>query len=110
MRVSGSSTYSPWILSARSANQAMFSPKRWASILDSRMVLPCSAVSTGAISSTLASMWAAALCRILARSAGASFDQDGNALRAALAARSTSASPPEGTRSTTSPVAGFRTS
>ena len=55
-RGSGRVTYSPWILSARSANQAMFSPKRSASILDSRMVLPCSAVRTGAISSTFPSM------------------------------------------------------
>ncbi len=108
--VSGRDTYSPWILSARSANQPMFSPKRRASIRDSRIVLPCSAVRTGAISSTLPSMWAAASWRMRARSFGASRDHPCCALAAALAARSTSSAPPLGTSSTTSPVAGFRTS
>ena len=88
----------------------MFSPKRWASILDSRMVLPCSLVRRGAISSTFESMWAAALCRISRRLAAVSFDQVSKALRAALAARSTSTGPPLGTSSTSSPLAGFRIS
>ena len=100
----------PWTLSARSANHAMFSPKRCASSLDSSSVLPCSLVRMGAISSTLVWAWAAALWRILARSAGASRPQPSCALAAALAARSTSSGPPAGTLSTTSPVAGFITS
>src|ERR671936_447319 len=41
-------TCSPWILSARSANQAMLSAKRSASIFDSISVLPCSRVSVAA--------------------------------------------------------------
>ena len=103
-------TCSPWTLSARSANQAMLSAKRSASIFDSRSVLPCSLVRIGAISSTLVWACAAALWRILALSAGASFPQASWALAAALAARSTSSGPPAGTLSTTSPVAGFITS
>src|SRR5258707_3056860 len=88
----------------------MFSPNRCASRRDSSSVLPCSLVRIGAISSTLASMLRAALCRISARLLGASFDQVVNAFAAAWAARSTSAGPPDGTSSTTSPVAGLRTS
>src|SRR5260370_994497 len=88
----------------------MFSPNRCASILDSRMVFPCSLVRMTAISSTFWSMWWAALCRISARLLFGSFDQVTNALAAAFAALSTSAGPPAGTSSTTSPVAGVRTS
>src|SRR5712671_1555582 len=58
----------------------MFSPKRWASSLDSSRVFPCSLVRIGAISSTFPSMCRAALCRISARLAGASLDQLPNAL------------------------------
>src|SRR5207249_3885214 len=76
----------------------------------SRIVLPCSAVSRGAISSTLVSMWSAALWSTAALLLGVSDDQLSNALAAALAARSTSSGPPDGTSSTTSPVAGLRTS
>src|SRR2546428_8010514 len=88
----------------------MFSPNRWASSLDSSSVFPCSLVRIGAISSTLPSMFRAALCRISALLAGASLDQVENAFAAACAALSTSAAPPAGTWSTTSPVAGLRTS
>src|SRR6266849_7180490 len=88
----------------------MFSPNRCASSLDSSKVLPCSLVRMGAISSTLPSMCLAALCRISARLAGASLDQLVKALAAACAALSTSAAPPAGTSSTTSPVDGLRTS
>src|SRR5207249_4311416 len=88
----------------------MFSPKRLASSRDSRRVLPCSLVSRTAISSTLESMCCAALCRISRRWLEGSFDQVMNAFAAACAALSTSAAPPAGTSSTTSPVAGLRTS
>src|SRR5216684_8637391 len=88
----------------------MFSPNLCASILDSRIVFPCSLVRMVAISSTFWSMWWAALCSISARLLFGSFDQVTNALAAALAALSTSAGPPAGTSSTTSPVAGLRTS
>ena len=107
---SGSLTYWPWILSARSANHPMFSPKRRASSRDSSSVLPCSLVRTGAISSTFDSMCCEALCKISRRWFAGSFDHVVNALAAACAALSTSAGPPAGTSSTTSPVAGFRTS
>jgi hypothetical protein len=104
--VSGRETYSPCTLSARSPYQAMFSPKRRASILDSSSVLPCSRVRIGAISSTLESMCSAARCRIRRRSAPDSRPQVRCAFSAARAARSTSSGPPFGTSSTTSPVAG----
>src|SRR5579864_5206808 len=107
---SGSRTYCPWILSARSANQPMFSPNRLASRRDSSSVLPCSLVRMTAISSTFLSMWSAALWRISRRWLAGSFDQVANALAAACAALSTSAASPAGTSSTTSPVAGLRTS
>src|SRR5258706_11577353 len=87
----------------------MFSPKRWASSLDSSRVFPCSLVRIGAISSTFPSICRAALCRISARLAGASLDQLPNAFAAAFAALSTSAAPPAGTSSPTSPVAGVWT-
>src|SRR3989442_2619486 len=88
----------------------MFSPNRWASSRDSSSVFPCSLVRIGAISSTLPSMFRAALCRISALLAGASLDQLENAFAAACAALSTSAAPPAGTWSTTSPVARLLTS
>src|SRR6202022_322605 len=88
----------------------MFSPNRLASSRDSSSVLPCSLVSSCAISSTLPSMCWAALCRISRRWLAGSLDHVPNALAAACAALSTSAGPPCGTSSTTSPVAGLRTS
>src|SRR6266849_2680915 len=88
----------------------MFSPKRLASSRDSRSVLPCSLVRITAISSTLPSMCWAALCRISRRWLAGSLDQVVNALAAAWAALSTSAAPPAGTSSMSSPVAGLRTS
>src|SRR5690348_18074694 len=88
----------------------MFSPKRRASRRDSRRVLPCSLVSSVAISSTLDSMCCEALCSTSRRWLEGILDHVPKALDAACAALSTSAIPPAGTSSTTSPVAGLRTS
>src|SRR6266849_6010754 len=88
----------------------MFSAKRSASIFESRSGLPCSLVSSWATSSRCSRTWATACIKICARLLLGVLLQAGNAAAAAAIARRVSAASPFGTLSTTSRVAGLRTS
>jgi len=88
----------------------MFSANRSASIFESRIGLPCSLVSNCATSSRCSRTWATACIRMWARLLLGVLLQAGNAAAAASIARRVSVASPLGTLSTTSPVAGLRTS
>ncbi|MGX1013504.1 enoyl-[acyl-carrier-protein] reductase (NADH) [Bradyrhizobium japonicum] len=95
---------------ASSANHSITSAAAIASILASPSVLPCSIVSSGAISSLRSRMIAAALRMIRQRSNGATLRQTLKPAEAAASASSRSDWPACATVPITSSVAGLRTS
>ena len=76
----------------------------------SRSVRPVSRASSATTSSARRSRMSAALRKIACRAAGGVCDHAGNAAAAASTARRASSRPPAGTRATTSPVNGSRSS